>query len=109
MNDRDCENCEDCKCDVQGDHLCEGRVECECGRPECPEPCENMPMIGAEMVFLNMKTEDGQESKVSLDQVIQTVWSILMDIDRRLCELEKEGEDKEGEDKEEESRIILST
>jgi hypothetical protein len=61
-------------------------------------------MIGAEMVFLNMKTEDGQESKVSLDQVIQTVWSILMDIDRRLCELEKEGEDKE-----EESRIILST
>jgi hypothetical protein len=66
-------------------------------------------MIGAEMVFLNMKAEDGQESKVSLDQVIQTVWSILMDIDRRLCELEKEGEDKEGEDKEEESRIILST
>ncbi len=86
----DCDECEDCSCDVQGD---------ECSQDQ-EQPCENaLPMIGANQVFLNMQMEDGQTQVVDMATVMQTIWSVLMDIDRRICEIE-------GTDEEEESPII---
>ncbi len=101
--------------DCEPENECEGRVECECGEPECPEPCQEdkceescdqeqpcenaVPMIGANQVFLNMQMEDGQTQVVDMATVMQTIWSVLMDIDRRICEIE-------GTDEEEESPII---
>lgn len=95
---------------------------CGPGEPEkCDDPCNNFrcleeaedvqgdeceqPMkIGAEQVLLKMRidngTPEGIEEEVDMAVVMQTVWSIMMDLDQRVQAVE-------GGSEEEESPILM--
>ncbi len=74
--------CDDCSCD-QEEPMCENA-----GPPR---------KLGADEVWLKMRidngTPEGVEEEVDMACVMQTVWSIMMDLDQRVQALESGGEE----------------